>query len=1075
MFANENNVGILGMEVYFPSTYVKQVDLEVANNVSTGKYTIGLGQDAMAFTGDLEDINSISLTVVQTLLEKYSISPNEIGRLEIGTESLVDKSKSTKTILMSLFAQSGNTDVEGATVVNACYGGTAALLNALSWIDSNAWDGRFAIVVAADIAVYADGPARPSGGCGSVAMLLGRNAPLKIDLRTRTTHSTDVWDFFKPKMDSEYPEVNGALSQTCYLRALDDCYNRFIKKSLNIRDKKVTVNDTDYFLFHSPYNKLVQKSFARLIYQDMVNGNADSNPISKWLFTPIEKTYDDKDLETAMKNIAQPLYKEKVAVGCEVSKNIGNTYTASVYMNLANLISTLGSSLIGKSVVLFSYGSGALASMLQIYPNNESNNTRFSLELMQKNLNVLDRLTQRELMTPTDLIKALNAREHSHGFVPFKPTFSINKLSPGTFYLKEITTSYERIYDRKPLNAQHILGMSLLAIDDVVENENIANDSSDEPPMIEDTDHNHSRKSSSKASFSELPSTIIPAPPNHYSSPIRSKGGDFTRNKTQVWASGRPNVNVVVTGVSAALPGRNKEVFAPGVNNVHRIISGESFISPIPDSVKNLMIEKNVVELVKNRDGSMSKVPVKSYDQNINVCASLSESFSLSSYGVSESIVNTMDRAVQVAIAAGLEALKDARLVTGVGSGTSGWILPESMQNTTGIVYATSFPALDTTIAEVSKYFMSKSVEQQHVPEIISRLRTRLEKSVNHDNSLPTSVENALQELQNFFVSSSNGNVSAAAYEFDRKFLFRVLVLGNAQLAQIVKAKGPNMQTNAACAGATQAIALAYDMIQVGRAERMIVIAGDSASSDTLMPWLGNGFRILGAATTCATFEQASMPFNANRSGMILGSGGIGIILESEDGARRRHMLALSNGTLPASMLNTPPFKCRLLGTLLSNSAYHGASMDRKHIAEEMERFIASVEKEQGITRKEIATYGVYFSHETSTHASESQSCASNELYGLRLVFGEDIKHLLILNTKGFTGHPMGVSFEDVVAAEVLVSGLVPPIANFTSVDPALGSDLKLSQGGAYPCKYAMRFAAGFGSQIALALYGVAE
>jgi 3-hydroxy-3-methylglutaryl CoA synthase len=51
--------------------------------------------------------------------------------------------------------------------------------------------------------------------------------------------------------------------------------------------------------------------------------------------------------------------------------------------------------------------------------------------------------------------------------------------------------------------------------------------------------------------------------------------------------------------------------------------------------------------------------------------------------------------------------------------------------------------------------------------------------------------------------------------------------------------------------GATQAVAVAYDMIQVGRAERVVIIAGDSASSDTLMPWLGNGFRILGAATTC--------------------------------------------------------------------------------------------------------------------------------------------------------------------------------------------------------------------------------
>ena len=86
---------------------------------------------------------------------------------------------------------------------------------------------------------------------------------------------------------------------------------------------------------------------------------------------------------------------------------------------------------------------------------------------------------------------------------------------------------------------------------------------------------------------------------------------------------------------------------------------------------------------------------------------------------------------------------------------------------------------------------------------------------------------------------------------------------------------------------------------------------------------------------------------------------------------------------------------------------------------------------------------------------------------------------MLILNTKGFTGHPMGVSFEDVVAAEVLVSGQVPPIANRgegSETDPTLlvGGDIKLSRGGAYPCRYAMRFAAGFGSQVALAIYGAA-
>lgn len=183
--------------------------------------------------------------------------------------------------------------------------------------------------------------------------------------------------------------------------------------------------------------------------------------------------------------------------------------------------------------------------------------------------------------------------------------------------------------------------------------------------------------------------------------------------------------------------------------------------------------------------------------------------------------------------------------------------------------------------------------------------------------------------------------------------------------------------------GATQAIALAYDLIQVGRAERVVVIAGDNASSDNLMPWLGNGFRILGAATTCKEVKDAAQPFSAGRSGMILGSGGIGMVLESEAGARRRHALATRQHLQHQALLPAPtarPFRCRLLGTLLSNSAYHGAAMDRAHIAKEMERFISAVEAEHGLHRAEIARHGVYFSHETGTHASPSSSCAANEV-----------------------------------------------------------------------------------------------
>lgn len=65
----------------------------------------------------------------------------DIGRLEVGTETPVDKSKSIKSIMMRLFSIYGNNNIEGVDSTNACYGGTAALFNSIAWIESSAWDG----------------------------------------------------------------------------------------------------------------------------------------------------------------------------------------------------------------------------------------------------------------------------------------------------------------------------------------------------------------------------------------------------------------------------------------------------------------------------------------------------------------------------------------------------------------------------------------------------------------------------------------------------------------------------------------------------------------------------------------------------------------------------------------------------------------------------------------------------------------------------------------------------------------------------------------------------------------------
>lgn len=104
----------------------------------------------MSFVSALEDASSMACTVVRRLINRLKIDENNIGRIEVATETLNDKSKSTKTILMRMFK---NKNIEGVTTFNACYGGTAALINCINYGLAEGRD-KLSIVVATDIAVY---------------------------------------------------------------------------------------------------------------------------------------------------------------------------------------------------------------------------------------------------------------------------------------------------------------------------------------------------------------------------------------------------------------------------------------------------------------------------------------------------------------------------------------------------------------------------------------------------------------------------------------------------------------------------------------------------------------------------------------------------------------------------------------------------------------------------------------------------------------------------------------------------------------------------------------------------------
>jgi len=449
------DVGVLAMEVYFPRRCVSEADLEVFDGVSKGKYTIGLGQEYMAWPDDREDINSFALNAVSGLLEKFNIDPKSIGRIDVGTETIIDKSKSVKTTLMDLFAEAGNFDIEGIDSKNACYGGTAALFNAINWVESSSWDGRNAIVVAGDIAVYAEGAARPAGGAGACAILIGPNAPVVFD-SIHGTYMANTYDFYKPQLSSEYPEVDGPVSVVTYVAALDAAYTTFrekvakVAKRAHINAEPFSLEDVDYAIFHSPYGKQAVKGHARLMFNDFKTNPkasrfANISTPEAFLSASHAVSLTDKNIEKTFVGASKSSFAQKTDPGMACSKRLGNMYTASLYGCLASLLSTVEpASLLGKRVSLFSFGSGCASSFFTLRVKGDTSDIR-------EKMNLDKRLAQMKVVPPEEFVQALQLREKNHNAASYTPEGSVDNIWPGSYYLESVDSKYRRKYLRAPL------------------------------------------------------------------------------------------------------------------------------------------------------------------------------------------------------------------------------------------------------------------------------------------------------------------------------------------------------------------------------------------------------------------------------------------------------------------------------------------------------------------------------------------------------------------------------------------------------------------------------------------------
>jgi len=500
-------------------------------------------------------------------------------------------------------------------------------------------------------------------------------------------------------------------------------------------------------------------------------------------------------------------------------------------------------------------------------------------------------------------------------------------------------------------------------------------------------------------------------------------------------------IRIGITGVGIGLPGREKPVFDD--KNFDSLFGGENFIERIPRKIQEAICDKKVSQ-VKIVNEKKERNIIKDVSKSVKLASRIGKIDLARDYGINDHILEVLDSSAQLAIGAGFEALKDAYIPLFPKREKNSnkilcWSLPEDMQDETGIIFASAFPCFNNLIEEVSSYVSDRTrreMEEEH-----NKLFKELEKLI--DDTL--NKEKAKELLK--------GKIQVEGeFKFNRKFLLKTLLRANSQFAQIIEARGPNTQINAACASTTQAISIAEDWIKRGRCKRVIILGADNPTSNTTLEWIAAGFLAIGAASIKEKVEDAALPFDRRRNGMILGAGAVALVMEEIGEARKRGIF---------------PF-VELMGTKVANSAYSGTRMDKNHISKEMDKFFSRIEREYGVTREEMADSMLFMSHEAFTPSRGGGTAA--EIGALRSTFGPKVSNIIITNTKGLTGHTMGANLEDGVAIKALEKGLIPPIANLVELDDDL-KDLYFSKGEVRQVDYALRLASGFGSQIVIALF----
>ncbi len=385
-------VGIDDIAIYIPRLFVDARDFAKARGMDPEKLQRGLGISKMAIVDTNQDPACMAANACMRLMERDNISPKDIGRLYVATESSLDESKAMNSDVIGMLEQIYGADsfghCGGIECKFACVSGSYALYDNSNWIRAGESEGKSAIVVVSDIAKYDLGSSGEyTQGAGAVAMLVNDNPRvLEFDPKVTSTSIKNEYDFYRP-FGKETPIVHGQYSNLLYMIQVKKALMTYKEKALStglikLKEGETILDYIDFLNMHLPYSNMGKKALAYLLRHEwrnlprwtrIIEKIGMEEPVPKDPRGTIESVLSDSEFMTKDHEFTkkfskteefQEVYDSKLASSLIASQMIGNLYTASLYLGFRSCLEfefQKGTELEGKRFGFGSYGSGSSA------------------------------------------------------------------------------------------------------------------------------------------------------------------------------------------------------------------------------------------------------------------------------------------------------------------------------------------------------------------------------------------------------------------------------------------------------------------------------------------------------------------------------------------------------------------------------------------------------------------------------------------------------------------------------------------------------------------------------------------